>query len=241
MRWSAAARRILLLIVLLLISAVAAIALYERIQLRRAQKMVNALRKAAVRGVTENSELSKFVSEEDCSGTYCVQSYEFSNWPRYRFPQLRSVLKQSWPGWRDWIVKARVESRGSKLVSRSVDIWWEPADKVALNPIVEVTQTQTRCWHVQDCDGAERLNHPGYTIRRRIRHMIQVCVVPDAEPEFVGRAFDIRLACLASNHDCLYSDEVVPSAAEDLKADSDWRASHATEVKQVCSAPSSAQ
>jgi hypothetical protein len=227
--------RSLVLVAVVLVLAIVTISVYERIQLHRAQMMVNALRNTAVRGVTQDEELHRFVSEESCSGTDCVQSYQFSNWPGYRFPQLRSVLKQTWPGWRDWTVKVRVETQAGELVSRSVEIWWEPADSVALNPIVRVTQKPTQCWVVQECDGAEILNHPGYTIRRRIRHMLQICVVPDAAPRFVERAFDIRLSCLASDHDCLYSDEVAPRAAEDLKADSLWRANHATEQQRVCS------
>jgi hypothetical protein len=237
MRLSTLVWRSLVLVAVVLVVAIVTISVYERIQLHRAQMMVNALRNTAVRGVIQDEELSKFVSEESCSGTNCFQIYQVSNWPGsgYGFPQFRSVLRRWWPGWRDWMVRARVESRAGKLGLRSIDIWWEPADKTALNPIVELIQTQTPCWNVQDCDGAEILNHPGYTIRRRIRHMLQICVVPDAAPRFVERAFDIRLSCLASDHDCLYSDEVAPRAAEDLKADSLWRANHATEQQRVCS------
>jgi hypothetical protein len=228
-------RRILVGGLLLLVLLVLAATMYERIQSQRAQKMLDAMRRSAVRGVLRDAEVGKYASTQRCSSNECVQTYEFAKSPLSPLSRFRPTPVS--PFLRDWVVTVEIHLVGEKMTSRSVEIWAQPAGTaVAAAPILRVKQPYDDYTSAFPCDPAEISLHPGYRVRRSARQSIIIVLATDAAPALVDKAFDINLSCLGSTDDSylLCAKEIAPRALQDSVLDRNWLESHQDEAERIC-------
>jgi hypothetical protein len=236
MKWLRLLRRVALVCLLVVCLVVASAVVFERIQFYRAQRMLTSLRSTAVRGVLRDAELDKYLSEQKCTADECTATYELSDLPFPNSDRWYPILKwlgEYWPQRTDWTARATVTSINSNLISRRVDIVQYDGQRLIVWFIVVQTNDERES-HVDECIFPEVSRHQGYVVTRPFRYQtLYIRLRTDAAPQFVDRAFELRISCLHSPDSCERGDAIAPRASEDFFADARWRLTHQDEVHRI--------
>jgi hypothetical protein len=234
MRWQRGARRLSVSIVATTAFLYAALAVFDEVQVSRAQIMLDEVKRGAVRRELSSEALGTYLTNENCCKGECTRVYAVDNWPlphTYTLERLRPVISLLRPRQSDWGVETVITAREGMLIERRVSVFVLTGNTLEHFGLIQSGEPESLA---DRCVTQSHVRHAGYGLWRDERHRgLHVELREEAEQPNVERAFDLRLNCVRKPGACARGDAIAPKAAEDYARLVAWIKSEPEELQRA--------